>query len=174
MLRNDAFAGRPHAFEVAEHRDHCGLVDRHPPRDHVAKRLGARGCIAGKAHRCIGCAEASRLREPHRNREVVQRDHGLHPVAAAGAHHIRVVRQRVAVELPGLRLDACPLDREPVCVVVHRTELREVLSITPVVIDGDDRVTSAGDCLRVIGHPPRPVVVDATLHLMRCGGASQE
>src|SRR5579863_10467433 len=82
--------------------------------------------------------------------------------------------QRVAVEFPRMRLDPCPLDRETMCVVVHRTELFEVVSISAVVIDGDDRITATGDRLGMIRNPPRPVVVDATLHLMRGGGAPQE
>ena len=59
-------------------------------------------------------------------------------------------------------------------VVMHRTELPEVLAIATVVIDGDHRVTSAVDRLGVVGDPPRPVVVDASLDLVRRGGASQE
>ena len=169
-----AFAGRPLSFEVSENRDHGGLVDRHPPRDHVAERLDARGGVAGKSNRRLGGGETTGLREPHRKREVLQRDHRLHAVLPAGAHDVGVVRERVRVEPPGLRLDASPLDREAMRVVVHRPELCEILAVAPVVIDRDRRVASAGDRLGMIGDPPRPVVVDAALDLMRRGGAPQE
>ena len=105
---------------------------------------------------------------------MVQRDHGLHPVAEAGARHVNVVLERIAVEPPRLRLDARPLDRESVHVVMHRPELLEIGRIAPVLIDRDRRIAAAVDGLGMIRDPSRPVVVDAAFDLVRRGGTPQE
>ena len=174
VLRNERSPGGHTPSRWPSTATTVGFVHGHPPRDQVAERLGAYSGIPCKTHWSFRSCEAPRLRKPHREREVVQRDHRLHAVPAAGADEVRIVRQRVRVEFPRLRLDASPLHRESVRVVVHRTELFEILAIAMELIDGDHRVASPSDRFRMVGYPPRPVVVNATLPLMRSGRASEE
>ena len=169
-----ALARRPRTFEIAERRHNGRLVDRDPPRDHVAERLDARRHVARKARRRLGRGDTARCCEPRRQCEVMQRDDRFHAELAARAHDIGVVRQCFAVEAPRLGLDTRPLDRESMRGLMHRGELREVLAIPVVVIDRDGRVAAAGNRLGMRGRPARPVVVGAAFHLVRGGGAAEQ
>src|SRR5580704_911001 len=159
---------------MSEHRDDGGLVDGDPPRHQIAHRLHARGGVARKTSRRLRSCETAGVGKPRRKSEMVQRDHGLHPVAEAGARHVDVVLERIPVEPSRLRLDARPFDREAVHVVMHRPQLFEVGAIASVLIDRDRRIATAVDGLGMIRNPSRPVVVDAALHLVRRSGAPQK
>ena len=92
-----------------------GLVDRLPAADQVAERLGHELDVASP---CV-CAirfheESAGFEEPAGKGEMVQRDPGHNAGVSRRREHVAVVAHRRLVVVALLRLDARPLNRQPV------------------------------------------------------------
>ena len=135
-------------------------------------RWGSAGSSSGV--RRAGSVPASLAREPQRAREVMEGDHRLDALLTKLAQHVAVVTDLARVELAPRRFDSRPLDRQPVGVLVHLSEQREVLAIAVVVIAGDGGRIAVGDPSRLpLEFPPVAVLV-AALNLVGGAGCAPE
>src|ERR1700688_2587967 len=80
---------------------------------------------------------------------------------------------RVELALGGL--DARPLDREAVRVLLHLAEQREILAVSVVVVAGDSGRVTVGNPTRLLFELPPVVVAVITFDLVGgAGGAPEE
>ncbi len=160
--------GREHALSVAHQRDDLRLVDRGGERHQVAERGRDALAVAREALDRVGRQPAAGLRQPARQREVVQRDERRQAELLERAEHAPVVLERRRAELPRRRLDARPLERHPVRVLPQPGQQREVLGVAVELVDRVAGGLDAGRVRRVLPGPP--VVVDvAALDLVGRG-----
>ena len=155
--RGVAPSGREGAGEVAEHGDDVGLVERATPADEVAERLRRRAAEAGEAIGRLRLLPAAVVRHPTGRREVVEGDDRRDAVLVARRAHPAVVVECGLGELALLRLDATPLDREPVRAEAELGKQRDVLGVAVVVVDGV--AAGLGAAARGVVLPCPPVVV---------------
>src|SRR6266536_703445 len=111
--------------------------------------------------------------EPGRGREMVQGDHRPHAGRTQLGQHLPVVVDLRRVELAGGRLDARPLDREPVRTVPQPVQELEVLPKAMVLVAGRVGAVAVQDAAALLELPPVAVVV-AALDLVGGGGAAPE
>lgn len=170
---------RCEVHERGRERNHVRLVDRGDVLHVVAQDLGRGLDIADEQiHRTVRPPAASR-REPMRRREVVQRDDRSEAALDGSVHHRPVVRDRRARDETFLRLDAGPLDAEPVGVEAEFTQHVHVLG---PAVEAVDRVAArfakvAAEGARA-GQPLQPPPVTGNVVALGLmggrGGAHQE
>src|SRR5579859_3888468 len=98
----------------------------------------------------------------------MQRDHRLDALLAQLAQHVAVVADLARVELAFRGLDARPLDRQPVRVLVHLAQEPEVLAVAVVVIARDRGRVAVGDTPWLLLELPPVAVAVVALDLVRC------
>src|SRR5690242_2827020 len=116
---------------------------------------------------CISGGPSALAHEPQRAGEVVQRDHRGDRLLAQLAEHVPVVADLPGIEHSLRGLDARPLDGQPVGVLVHLAEQREVLAVAVVVVVRDAGPVAIGDVTRLLLPLPPVAVAAITLHLVR-------
>ena len=151
------------------------LVDGAPQSDQVPKLIDN---SMHKRHECVrraGGRPPALAGEPQRAREMVQRDHGLHALLAQLAQDVAVMPDLARVELARGRLDARPLERQPMGVLLHLAKEREILAVPVVVIAGDRRGIAVRDSARLLFELPPIAVAIVSLDLVGgTGGTPQE
>ena len=90
--------------------------------------------VAGEVLRCAPSQPPSLARHPSGQREVVHGHDGRDAEVEAALEQPLVVVQRRPGEVPGLRLDAGPLEREPVGGQPQLGEQGDVLGVAVVVV----------------------------------------
>ncbi len=149
--------------------DHVGLVDGADVPDVLADDRGAVLDVAGEqVGRAVG-GPAAEVLEPLWHGEVVQGDHGPQPAGEGAVDHAPVVRGLGVREGAGHRLDAGPLDAEP---VVGEAEFREQVHVLlPAVVAVAGVQAGFRDVRRRVVFLPPPVAVDVVpLDLVGGGG----
>ncbi len=166
-----ATARREHAAHVAHEAHDVRLVDRAGACDEIADVPGRLLAEAAEAidDRWVGPATVDG--RPPWGREVMEGHRRFETVLEAGRADPPVVVEGGGGELALLRLDAAPLDREPVGVEPERGQQGEVGRIAVVLVAGVAAGLDAPRARRLLPRPP--VVVDvATLDLVGGGGGS--
>jgi hypothetical protein len=130
---------------------------------HLLDDLRSAGRVAEAAQVGVGHAGVAvaiaRIGDPHRVREVVDRDDRVDPGVAQRLEQRAVVRDRGGVDLIAHRLDPRPLDAEPVGVEVHRGDQGDVVDRAGVAAAGvaDERLALAEPALGLGQGPQVPV-----------------
>src|SRR5213593_1252010 len=105
----------------------------------------------------------------------MERDHRRDPLLAQLAQDVAVVPDLARIERALGRLDPRPLDREPVRVLAHVAQQREVLAVAVIVVAGDRRGVAVGDVSRLpLPLPPVAVAVVALDLVGRARSAPEE
>ena len=162
-----AGAGREHAEEVTDRRDHVRLVDRAGAAQHRCQFAGGTLAEGGEAIGRPRFGPAARRRDPARRREVVERDDGIE----AGGEQ-RLALAAVVVDGGGrplalLGLDAAPLEGEP---VVGQSEIGAEGDVLGPPVPRVAGVARRLDGARALGVLPRPPVVVPVAALDLVGG----
>ena len=131
-----AASGREEPPAMAERGDDVGLVQRARAGDQIAQVGGGALAEAGEAIRGGRLGPAAARDHPAGRREVVEGDDGLEAVLVARRAHAAVVVERGAREVPVLRLDAAPLEREAIRGESERREQPHVVGVAVVVVAG--------------------------------------
>src|SRR5690606_35422028 len=145
-------------------------VDRAPQRDKVTERRDNLARVALKPADDLLVLPRTLLRNPERVGEVVQRDHRLDAARSQPGDHLSVAPQRRIVPHARLRLDAAPLNREPVRILIKLNHAVEVFfgAVPPVARTACTLVLidKSAFLLRC-----KPIVVrEVTFYLVRGGG----
>src|SRR6266852_4962951 len=152
-----AFAGRPIAAHVTLISDDRGLVDSDPKLSEASQLVRDALGEPGEVFSRLGGFPAAGRRDPGWIRKVMQRDQRFHATVAQGLQDIAVMRQRRRREFARRRLDAGPLERQSMRVLMQRSQQIEVAGKSLVMLAGRIRpvavLDTPGDLL------PRPPVV---------------
>jgi hypothetical protein len=123
----------------------------------------------------VAVLPAALVGDPERIGEVVKGDHRREAVVSQGVEHGVVVLDLARVDAAALGLDATPLDREAMGVVMVRGRQPKVLIEALVVAAGDSADAAVCDLAGLLLEPPPIVEAIVAFHLVRrAGGAPQE
>src|SRR5260370_36465547 len=136
---------RPAAVEVGSERVIVRLIDGLPAPGKVAERLGDELDMPRPRAGPVPLGkESARVREPPRQREVVQADPGLEAGGQCCAEHVTVVADGSRVWPTWLGFHTCPVDREPRVVQPELGQQPEVVGVPggePILLTRNRRVT---------------------------------
>ena len=129
---------REHSVAITHHRDNVWLIDRAAHANEITECLANLLGVATQPLNNLWCFKATGVRDPLRQREVVQGHHGHESAGNAGLEDASVVVQRGTRELAFGRLDTGPLNGEAIAVEtkgghdveVPLVEVKRVASIT--------------------------------------------
>ena len=161
-----------HLSRVREEGHQVGFVQRADPREKIAHVLAHAGRVAAEALHGIAVVPAPDAGQPTWGGEVVQGHERGDPVFQARPDHPLVVVQGGAGEVPRLRLDPGPLEREPIGAEAELGQRRDVLGIAVVMVICVAGGLVEDGVLRPFQRPQVGVHV-AALHLVAGGGRAQ-
>ena len=96
----------------------------------------------------------------------MQRDHGLHAAVTQGLQNVPVMRQRRPGELAGGRLDPRPLHRQPMRILIQRSQEIKVAGVSSILLAGPIRRVGVFDMPGDLFPGPPVVAAVAALDLM--------